>query len=86
MKKSIPQVTPKDIIKLNVECNPEEKPPLVWMMAESLRTLWQAKKDKLIISAEEIRTSVEANLTVLKETKLRSLGEGVEMLLTTFFE
>ena len=85
MRKSIPGITAKDIVKLNVECDPEEKPPLVWMMAESLRTLWQAKKDKLIISAEEIRTSVEANLTLLKETKLKKLGEGVGMILTAFF-
>ena len=85
MRESVPGITAGDILKLNVECSPEEKPSLIWMMTESLRTLWQAKKEKLTISADEIRTSVEANLTLLKETKLKNLAVGVGSIMADFF-
>ena len=85
MRESIPGITADDILKMKIECNPEEKPSLVWLMTEALRTLWQAKMEKLTITSEEIRTSVEANLTLLQETKLKSLAEGVGAIVANFF-
>ena len=85
MRESVPGITAGDILKLKVECSPDERPPLIWLMTESLRTLWQAKKEKLTITAEEIRTSVEANLTLLRETKLKNLAEGVGSIMAAFF-
>ena len=67
------------------EVNLAAPPSLIWLMTESLRALWQAKSEKLTISADEIKTSVETSLTLLRETKLKNLAEGVGTIIATFF-
>ena len=85
MNEVVPGITAKDILKLKFNCSTEQKPPLIWLLTDSLRSLWCAKKEKLVISVEEIRTSVEANLTLLRETKHKNLAEGIGSLMDLFF-
>ena len=85
MKQAVPGITPTDILQLKIDCSEEQKPPLIWILCDSLRALWNARKERLNISTEEIRASVEANLTLLQETKFKNLAESAQLLINSFF-
>ena len=64
----IPNLTIHALLRLELTCEEEKELPLLWTLAESLKTLWQVRVDKTKVSVEEIRTAVEGNWKILKET------------------
>ena len=81
----LPDITIPAILRLEYDGDPDIQMPLTWLLADSLRNLWQSREDKVTISAEDIRTSVEANWKILKDTKYAEIAGRIGLMIREFF-
>ena len=70
LKQFIPTLTASDILTLNFNSEEELNFPLVWCAATFLSSLWKLRTEKKTVELFKIRSELEANCRMLRESRL----------------
>ena len=70
LKKSLPNLTPDKVLTLELEAVEDQQFPLVWCIASFLSTLWHLRSEKKRVELIKIRSEIEANCRLLRESRL----------------
>ena len=70
LKQFIPTLTASDILRLNFNSEEELNFPLVWCAATFLSSLWKLRTEKKTVELFKIRSELEANCRMLRESRL----------------
>ena len=81
MKSLFPDLTAKSFLWLDFECDDMMIQPLMWTLTESLMYLWKARTEKTKTTLDEVKSSVEADLGILKETKFSDITDAIKDLI-----
>ena len=81
LQRYIPNITEADVLTLNFDSNEDLDFPLVWCTATFLSSLWQLRADKKRVELIKIRTDLEAQVSLLRESRFT---KTLEMLSTIF--
>ena len=77
IQKYLPSITTQDILQLNFDDNEEMDFPIVWCIATFLSSLWQLRADKKRVELIKIRSDMEAQVRLLRESRLTNTTDMI---------
>ena len=80
LRKFIPNITPSQILTLNINTSDELSFPLVWTIAHFLSSLWQLRAEKKRVELIKIRTNMEASCRLLRDCRLIKTAEVLSQI------
>ena len=67
-----PGITPSQILRLELQVEQSEEMPIVWMVAQSLMNIWEARVKGKIADLYMTRADMESKVNLLRETRFNN--------------
>ena len=80
LQKIVPSLTPAKILTLNFQPSEEQKFSITWSIAHFLSSLWKLRTEKKSIELRKIRSEMEASCRLLRESRLASTRELLNII------
>ena len=72
LKTYMPNLTVESALRLEFDLADEMELPLVWLVGTVGQAVWKLRADKCRVYLYEIRSQLEANISLLRETRLET--------------
>ena len=77
----IPNVTPSQVILLNLNIQDKQQLPVIWLIANVLSIVWNCRMDKKTVNLITTRATLEANIMLLRKTRFHSAATKIDKIL-----
>ena len=69
-----PGITPSQVLRLELHVNLTEETPVVWIVAQFLMNIWEARVKGKMADLFRVRSDLESKVNLLRETRYRNLS------------
>ena len=76
-----PEVTPQQVILLNLKLENHLRLPVAWLIAQTLGIVWTCRMEKKACTLFATRPTLEAKIMVLRKTRFAESAKLVETIL-----
>ena len=81
LQKQVPNLTPQQVILLDLNLEEKFQLPFVWLIANTLSIIWNSRVEKKSVSLITTRAVLEANIMLLRKTRFRAASETLNLLI-----
>ena len=76
-----PGITPSQVLRLELHVNQTDETPVVWIVAQFLMNIWEARVKGKMADLFRVRSDLESKVNLLRETRYNNLSLMVAEML-----
>ena len=69
-----PGITPSQVLRLELVVDQTEETPVVWIVAQFLMNIWEARVKGKMADLFRVRSDLESKVNLLRETRYNNLS------------
>ena len=86
LRKFVPNIDVKSALCLEIDVEEDLELPLVWMLATVFSAVWKLRIAKTKILLFEVRSTLEAKINLLRETRFSNAALKLDQIVDQFFK
>ena len=80
-----PNLDVEAALRLELDVSEELELPLVWLMATVYQAVWKCRAEKAKVNLYDIRSTLEAQINLLRETRFSNVSTILDQLVVNHF-
>ena len=83
LSRFIPEVTPQQVILLNINTDSKLHLPLIWLISQTLSIIWNCRVEKKNCTLYITRAGLEANIMLLRKTRFVKAADSIHAIISS---